>query len=369
MWHIKQPVEVTFGEGTIAKIGEILERIGSSRAFLVSTHSSVKNGTAQKIQDLSDGRIVGISSDVHPDASVEDVNSNTQKARELNADCIIGLGGGSAMDTAKCVAICVRQNLHAEDILFGAKSVDAVPIVMIPTTAGTGSEVTQGAGLTDKIKGIPGGIDGRFATAAIVDPELTYTMPKRVTVDSGIDALSHALDTLSRRDLNPYSQQLAIYAAREIMANLEKAALEPDNKEARHSMMEASLMAGLACSQAGLAGPHACGVMIGGMFHLPHGEAVAFTLDRWIRLNAAANPKINDYAKQIGYKDADALANAIVALKKEFNLPMTLRDLGADESAIEPLAKGAASNFFGWMEGNCAPQSFEQMKEFYRNML
>lgn len=369
MWHVYQPVEVIFGEGSITKIGEILQKFGSERAFLICTPSSVKNGTAERLRTYADGRIVGISTDVHPEASVEDVDNNTAKALELNADCVIGLGGGSAMDCTKCVAICVKQRLHASDILFGAQNVDAVPIVLIPTTAGTGSEVTQGAGLIDKERNIPGGIDGRFATAAIVDPELTYTLPKSVTVHSGFDALAHALDTLSRTNLHPYSRQLAVCAAREAMENLETAAEQPDNKEARHNMMEASLLAGLACSQTGLAGPHACGMVLGGMFRLPHGAAVAFTLDHWLRLNAQANPLIHEYAREIGFANANALADKIVEMKKKFGLPLTLRELGGTEEMIETLAQGAAANFFGWMEGNCAPQSLEQMREYYRKLL
>ncbi len=369
MWSVFQPVDVIFGAGSIRKIEDVLKKVNCERAFLIATPSSVRNGTADRLKEYANGRIVGISSDVHPDASVEDVDSNTEKALALNADCVIGLGGGSAMDCTKGVAICVKQGLRGGDIIFGVQNVEAVPIVMIPTTAGTGSEVTQGAGITDKVKGIPGGIDGRFATAAIVDPELTYSMPRSVTIDSGFDALAHALDTLSRKNLHPYSKQIAVYAARQILENLETVVKEPDNHEARGAMMEASLLAGLACSQTGLAGPHACGVVLGGMFQLPHGAAVAFTLDRWLRLNAEENPLIDSYAKEIGFSDAGALADRIIELKKEFGMPLTLSELGGNEAIIEPLAQGAASNFFGWMEGNCAPQSLEQMREFYRDML
>lgn len=369
MWSVYQPVEVIFGEGSVESIGDVLEAKGCERAFVVSSPSSVRNGVADRIRDLGKGRVVGVSADVHPDASVEDVDGNVAKALELSADCIIGLGGGSAMDCAKGVAVCAKQGLSASDIIFGIENVDALPIIMVPTTAGTGSEVTQGASITDKVKNIPGGIDGRFATVAIVDPELTYTLPKSVTINSGFDALGHALDALCRHDLHPYSRQLAVCAAKGVLENLEKVVERPDDKDARRNMMEASLLAGLACSQTGLAGPHACGMVLGGMFHLPHGAAVAFTMDRWLRLNAAANPKIDGYAQEIGFADANALADRIVEMKVKFGMPQTLTDLGANEGAVEPLAQGAAANFFGWMAGNCAPQSLEQMREFYRAML
>ena len=369
MWRIYQPVEVIFGEGKVKDIAEILESRGIERALIISDPFLAANGTAEKIMQYGNGRIVGVSGDVEPEASVADVNKNAAKARELNADCVIGLGGGSAMDCTKSVSICVKQNLKAEDILFGAKNVDAIPIIMIPTTAGTGSEVTQGAGLMDKERGIPGGIDGRFATVAIVDPELTYTMPVSVTINTGLDALSHALDTLDRKDLHPYSKQLAVYAAKEIFANLEKVVAEPDNKAARCSMSEASLYAGLACSQTGLSGAHACATVLGGMFHIPHGAAVAFTLDKWVRINAKANPLIHEYAREIGFADAEAMADKIVEMRKKFNMPLTLTELGGNEGCIRLLAEAAAANFFGWMESNCAPKDVEEMCDFYRELL
>lgn len=369
MWRVYQPVDVTFGEGKVKDIDEVLERLGVKRAFIISDPFLASNGTAEKVMNYSDGRIVGFSGEVEPEASVSDVNKNVAKARELNADCIIGLGGGSSMDCTKSVSICVKQNLKAEDILYGAKNLDSLPIVLIPTTAGTGSEVTQGAGLIDKEKGIHGGIDGKFATAAIVDPELTYTMPRSVTINSGLDALGHSLDTLDSKTLHPYAKQLAVYAAKEIFENIEKVVKNPDDKEARRNMSEASLVAGLACSQVTLSGSHACSMGLSGMLHIPHGAAVAFTLDKWVRLNAKANPKINDYAKEIGFDDAEAMADKIVELRKEFGMPLKLSDMGGTEDMIKPLAKAAASNFFGWMESNCAPQTEEQMEEFYKDLL
>ena len=157
MWKIYQPVEVIFGEGKVKDIAEILGSHGIERAFIISDPFLAANGTADKIMNYGNGRIVGISGDVEPEASVSDVNKNVERARELNADCVIGLGGGSAMDCTKSVSICVKQGLKAEDILFGAKNVDAIPIIMIPTTAGTGSEVTQGPACWTKKRGFPVG--------------------------------------------------------------------------------------------------------------------------------------------------------------------------------------------------------------------
>ena len=154
MWSIYQPVEVIFGEGAVKNIGEVLERLGCERALIISDPFLVQNGTAERIQGYGNGRIVGVSGAVEPEASVADIDKNTALACELQADCVIGLGGGSAMDCTKSVSICVKQNLQARDILFGAQSVDAVPIIMVPTTAGTGSEVTQGASIQDKERGI-----------------------------------------------------------------------------------------------------------------------------------------------------------------------------------------------------------------------
>ena len=368
-WDIYQPVEVVFGEGAVKGIGDVLARHGIERALIACGSTIAKSGLAEKVAGYAGGRVVGIAPDVEPEASAQDVDAVAAKARELGADCIIGLGGGSAMDCAKSAAVCAKQGLAAQQIMFGIEDVDALPIIMVPTTAGTGSEVTQGASILDKERGIPGGIDGRFATVAVVDPELTYTMPRSVTVATGMDALSHALETLERRDVHPYSERLAVAAARQIFENFERVVENPDDRDARAKMMEASLLAGLACSQTGLAGAHACAMVLGGMFRLPRGVAVAMTLDRWVRLNAAANPKIDGYAREMGFADAEAMADKVVELRRAFEMPMTLGDLGADETCIEPLAQAAVANFFGWMEGNCAPQDLDQMRAMYRSLL
>lgn len=368
MFKIYQPVEIIFGENESKNIGKVLTSKGYERAFLLCDAFLEKNGLAKQIADASDGRIVGISGDIEPDPTIQNINNNKELVENAKADVLVALGGGSTMDCAKSVAVAVANNLTGEQLLNGATYTKALPMIFLPTTAGTGSEVTSAAGITDKINDKKGGIMSPllYAKTAIVDPCLTYTCPKRSSVISGLDALAHSLDVLTSSGLNPYTEGLATKAAKLIFSNLESAAKNND-PESRRNMSQASLLAGLAISQIGTSASHACAPVLSAHYHIPHGEACAFTLPSWVRLAAKKDPYINQLAQNVGFQDAEELASQIDNLKDEFELRTTLTEIGGSEDDIDVIAQESFESRN--MLVSAANPTIDEVKALYQKLL
>lgn len=178
MWKFYQPVNVIFGEGELGNIGIYMEQYDFRRAFVIADQFLVQSKAVEHLETCAGGRIVGVSSDVEPNPTLQNVADAAVKAADCKADCIIAFGGGSAMDCAKAVAAVLANDTQANELLNGYKIEQALPLIAILTTAGTGSEVTAGAVLSDKAKGIKAAIfsPALFPAIALVDPELTYSV-------------------------------------------------------------------------------------------------------------------------------------------------------------------------------------------------
>lgn len=348
MWKFYQPVDVIFGEGELANIGKYMEERQFGRAFVVADAFLVKSGAVARMEACAHGRIAGVCSDVEPNPTLQNVAEAAKKASAAGADCLIAFGGGSAMDCAKAAAVVLADKCRAEELLAGHRIRHALPVIAVPTTAGTGSEVTAGAVLSDKEKGCKAAIfsPAIFPRLALVDPELTYTMPAKVTAATGLDVLAHAFDAMSSVKANEATDALALGAAKLAARCLKRAVEDGNDREARAGMAKASTIAGLAFSQTGTAGSHACSYILTSKYHVPHGEACAFTLDAWLRINAQAKPELNDYARELGFNGAEGLADWINELKQGFGMRMVLREIGASWEDLEELAEAtmASSN-------------------------
>lgn len=375
MWNIYQPVNVLFGEGRISEISDVLDKYQIKKAFLICGNSMERAGFADKLMEYANGKIVAKHVGVSENADLDDVNLNAKLAKEAGADCIIGMGGGSAMDCAKSVAVCVGDDCTAEDLLADGdmskahKVQNPLPVIAIPTTSGTGDEVTRDAALCDKVKNIHSGVlDPKiFPITSIVDPEVTYTMPPKVTANTGFDAMSHAIDALGSVHHNPFSDALAIEALKHALANLEEATLHGDNKEARREMAMAGTIAGFSFSQTGIAAVHAFATALSAVYEIPHGEACAFTMDKWIVLDSTVRPEINDYARQLGFEDAKALGAKITDMKKTLGLKTTITECGGSEADI-PLLVTITRGFFS-INDSVLPVTDEEITQMYRDLL
>lgn len=365
MWKFYQPTDIYLETGAISNIGNILEAKGIDKALIVADPFSEKCGLAKRIADAAGRRVVGIISEVEPNPTYQNVNACIGKAKALGAECIIGLGGGSAMDCAKSTAAAVKMGISGEELLKNSAITDALPVIAIPTTAGTGSEVTAGAVISDKANNIKTAIFGPaiFPKVAVVDPELTYTCPPVVTASSGIDVLAHALDALTSVKASPATDALAVYAAKMVFTYLERAYADGNDKEARNKMSEACLVAGLAFSQTGTTGSHACSYILTAKYGVPHGEACAFTLDAWFRENAKVRPELNELSVMMGYADADAVADAVNKLKQKLGLRSKLSEIGVTVDDLDEIAK--SSNASGNMTNNVAHIGEEGIRRLF----
>lgn len=369
MWKFYQPTNVLFGEGELKNIGNHMRNLGVSRAFMVADAFLVQSGAAADVQEYANGMIAGVSCDVEPNPTIKNVADASKKAQNCNADCIIAFGGGSAMDCAKAVAVVLAEGCDADQLLNGYKISKALPIIAIPTTAGTGSEVTAGSVLSDKEKGIKAAIFGPalFPRLALVDPELTYTVPAKVTAATGLDVLAHAFDAMTSVKANPATDALALGAAKLAVKYLERAVADGTDKEARAGMSEASMIAGLAFSQTGTTGSHACSYILTSKYRVPHGEACAFTLDSWLLINAKVKPELETYAKELGFASVTELSNWLNSLKTKFGMRTKLGEIGAEEIDLDELT--ASSMASGNMDNNIAQIGNRGVREIFKNRL
>ena len=234
------------------------------------------------------------------------------------------------------------------ELLRGRPVTDALPLIAVPTTAGTGSEVGWGAVLSDHAANAKIAIFGSpmFPRLALVDPVLTYTVPPAVTASTGLDVIAHSLDAMCSVRANPVSDGLAVRAAKLAFENLEAAFRDGSDAVARERMAMASTIAGYAFSNTGTTGSHACSYLLTAKYHIPHGEACALTLDAWFRKDAAVRPLLHTLSRMMGFADANAAADRVAELKELTGMRTTLTAMGVPDTqeALDELAANAAAS-------------------------
>jgi alcohol dehydrogenase class IV len=333
--NIVSPRLVSVGGGSVGQIAAVLEKFGLRRPLVVTDPFMVASGHVRRCLDplQAAGIQAEVFSDTVPDPTDTVVETGVARLRGGNFDCLIGFGGGSPIDTAKAMAILAAGGGKMRDYKVPvAADRGALPIIAIPTTAGTGSEVTRFTVITDTErdeKMLIAGL-GALPLAALVDFELTYTVPPRTTADTGVDSLTHALEAYVSRHANPYSDGQALAAMRLIGANLRTAYHEPRNAAAREAMMLGATLAGLAFSNSSVALVHGMSRPIGAHFHVPHGLSNAMLLPAVTRYGLAhAEARYAQASRQIGFANpsdsddaaATKLAEGLAAWNRELDVP------------------------------------------------
>ena len=344
-WEFSLPVKIVFGTGKRKNIKEYIDEINGNKGVLVCSNSFAKNGLADEFLSYSDGKLIAVFSDIRPNPTTENVNNCVELMRRVGADFAVALGGGSPMDCCKAACAIAKGNDKIEAYHTMGKSIcssEAIPMIAVATTSGTASEVTNISVLTDLEKNIkqPMNDNAMYPKIAVVDPELTLTVPKQITASTGLDVLSHAIESYWSTLNQSICSACSVYAARLVFGWLEKAYNEPDNLEAREKMAEASIVAGVAFSHPRTTGSHACSFPLTNIYGLPHGEACAFTLDYFVKFNADnadADGRLMQFAKDCGFESPYAMADEITEMKKRMGMKTRLCEIGCttDEQISE----------------------------------
>jgi len=336
------PVKLEFGAG-VSK--EVRKYIKGDSVLIISDPFLYNNGVAKAIGESLTGKRVHYFFEIEPNPTCASVDMALEKARAASADCVIGLGGGSALDVSKIVACLTTSEGSIYDYYAGGtRTFDKrkTMLICIPTTAGTGSEVTNVGVYTDEKKGVkmPMLNEGFWADYAIIDYELTYTLPDKVTAATGLDAFCHAIEAYWNKASIPICDMLALRALRLIVDNIEVAYREPENAEARSNMMEASVLAGIAFSQTRTTGIHALSFPLTTEFHASHGVACSVTLPAFIKASAEqAEEKMERLARYLGYASIEKLSRGIERLMEGLGLPTRLGQIGVKESDLEHITR------------------------------
>ena len=346
-----------FGPGARQVLPNEIKRLGLTKAFVATDKDLLKFGVAQKVLDVLEGAGVPyeIFSEIKPNPTVSNVNAGVKAFAESGADFILAIGGGSSIDTSKAIGIITNNPEFADVVsLEGVAPTrkKSVPIIALPTTAGTAAEVTINYVITyEKNAKKRVCVDPNDIPAiAIVDAELMYTLPKGLTASTGMDALTHAIEGLITKGAWEMSDMFEIKAIEMIARYLETAVYDPTNAEARNGMAVAQYIAGMAFSNVGLGVVHGMAHPMGAIFDIPHGVANAVLLPLIMEFNAsAALPKYVDIAKAMNvYKDgmtleeaAKAACDAVRALSIKVGIPQHLSELGIKEEDLPRLAASA----------------------------
>lgn len=295
---------VLFGAGAIKHLPEKVREFGGTKVLCIYDKGVEKSGIADKILKVlsSENIETVIFNEVLPDAPINMINEVGKLAQAEKIDIVVGVGGGSTLDTAKAAAILAGNPMPIQQYLLteGGKYDVVVPLILLPTTSGTGSEVTVMAVLHDEQSHMKNAVH-RSANLAIVDPELTLTVPQHVTAMTGCDALSHVVEAFTTNCGNPKSDILSLAVMKLIVENLEKAYLDGSNLEARTNLCLASNLAGMAFNDSSVHVGHAAAHEFGVIFHMAHGVACAITIPEIIRFAADVIPeKTIEIAKALG---------------------------------------------------------------------
>ena len=363
-WDFNLPVKIIFGRNRAQEAVELTKDLGNG---LLVCDQFLADGPARRMLEASQGRIAEIFSDISPNPSVREVDACCEAIHRLDVKYLIAMGGGSVMDIAKAASVIAFGDGCARDYHTGGKPLPNthIPVYAIPTTAGTGSEVTFVSVLTDREKGVkaPIGSPLLYVHTAIIDPVLTLSVPPKVTASTGLDVLSHAIEAYWSVNHQPICDAAAMHASRLVFQNLMKVYINPQDIDAREKMCEASVMAGIAFGHPKTTGSHACSYPLTNNYGMPHGEACAFTLDAFIRINA--DERVLDLAKFCGFASVDEMADAVFALKKQMGMKLTLADAGIKEADVTLLAE---KSMHPNMLNNPVPMDLAAVERLYRGL-
>lgn len=349
---LQQPQRIVFGTGCIQTFVDEYLRSGLSRLFVL-TAPPILPMIEEPIGRLKTAGVsVEVFDQIMAEPTLSDFNHIVDVARQFGADSVAGIGGGSVLDVAKLVAAFVHSDQQAADC-FGTGLIrqKGIWLACLPTTAGTGSEVSPNAILLDERDHLKKGIVSPFllADAAYVDPKLTWTVPARVTADTGMDALTHCIEAYTNKFAHPAVDIYALQGIRLISANLRRAVEDGKDAEAREALAFGSLYGGLCLGPVNTAAVHALSYPLGGEFHIPHGLSNAILLPSVMKFNMPACPeRYAEVSVAFGLPEGNNAEETarrgvdfIYQLAESVGIPKKLTDLDIPQTAVDGMAKAA----------------------------
>ena len=340
------PGRMITGSGALDMAETALGSLGK-KAMIVTDQVMIQLGNCAKVETAlkNQGVDYTIFAGITGEPTDVMIHTGLKQYQDEHCDFLVALGGGSPIDSMKAIGSLVVNGGSINDYMGKVIDVKMPPMAAIPTTAGTGSEATQFTIITNTEKDIKMLLKGQvlMPTLAIIDPQFTMTAPPKITAATGLDVLAHSFDAMTSVKANPATDALALGAAKLAVKYLQRAVKDGQDKEARAGMSQASTIAGLAFSQTGTTGSHACSYILTSRYHVPHGEACAFTLDSWLLI---------DYAKELGFADVAELSDWINKLKKEFGMRTTLKEIGAGAEDLADIVDSSMAS--GNMTNNIA---------------
>jgi len=347
------PTKIVFGSGSISKLGKIVkEELKASRVFLVTDKGIREAGIDKAI--VSQFKGITVFDDIEPNPRHTTVNRAGSIARKMRPDLIIGLGGGSSLDAAKAVALLVTNKGSIEDYEGKQKYVfPPIPVLAVPTTCGTGSEVTWSSVITHTERNFKMSIKGphTFPSVALVDPDLLETLPQNLIASTGMDALVHAIEAFSVKPATFLTDLFAEEAVRLIFHHLERAYNDMKGDEgARENLMKGSMLAGVAFGNSDVGAVHCIAEAVGALYDIPHGVANSIFLPYVMEFSLPeAESSYADIAGFVGIEDAskrraaERLIKEVRDLSSRLNIPR-FKDIGIKESQFPLIAEKSYQN-------------------------
>lgn len=378
----RSPHLILAGMGSLERLGEEAKALGTKKALLVTDKGVVASGIGEKIQALlkKEGMELDIFDKVIPDPDIGCAEACIQMAKRDKYNLILGVGGGSPMDIASAVSVmCTNPGTVRDYLGINLVKNPGIPTILIPTTAGTGAEVTPNAILTDVEAKLKKAIVSPYILprVAIVDPLLSVSMPPQVTSSSGIDALTHAIESYTSNKATIMTDLFAKEAIILIGQSLRTAVANGNNLQARYDMSIGSLYAGIALANAGVTAVHALAYPLGGQFKVAHGIANGLLLPYVMEFNILGDiPKFVQIAQYLGEKvehlplleQAYHAAKAVKAIYKDLKIPQSLTELKVPKEAIPEMAR-AAMNVTRLMGNNPRDMTVEDVERIYEKAL
>ena len=370
--------KLIYGRGALSKVPQAIKELGIKRVFIVTDSGIVSTGYPATLKKLleEDGYICEVYGDSKENPSEQDAENCAVFAKTFKPEIIIGLGGGSSMDTAKACNFLYTNGGRMEDYMgYGKAQKAMLPLVCIPTTSGTGSECQSFALISrdSDHKKMACGDEKNAAFLSVLDPELTISQPFQVTANTGMDAITHAVETFVSKKANPFSRLYSAEAFRLLAMAFPVVLKEPENLEARGAMLLGAAYAGLAIEHSMLGAAHGCANPISARFNVIHGQAVGAMLPAVIRKNSEDESVREDYMDLLRSVTGDepgnyeSLADLIESYLEFADLPLRISEFGVTEEDIPVLAEDAETQWTSTF--NPVDYSYRDFAEVYGRAL